>query len=79
MTKKSGKHWIAVSTLLDLISSVYSDLHHRKSNHRPYNIYIYIYIYIYIRVCVCVCVHTHPANEPMYMLSYPRRIELSSE
>ena len=29
------KHWTAVSTLLGLISSVYRDLHHWKSNERP--------------------------------------------
>ena len=29
------KHWTAVSALLGLISSVYSDLHHWGSNQRP--------------------------------------------
>ena len=31
------KHWTAVSTLLGLISSVYRDLYHRRSNQRPQN------------------------------------------
>ena len=29
------KHWIAVSTLVGLISSVYRDLHHWRSNQQP--------------------------------------------
>ena len=29
------KHWKVISTLLGLISSVYSDLHHWRSNQRP--------------------------------------------
>ena len=31
------KNWTAVSTLLGLISSVYRDLHHWRSNQRPLN------------------------------------------
>ena len=30
-----GKHWTAVSTLLGLISSVYHDLNHWRSNQQP--------------------------------------------
>ena len=29
------KHWTAISTLLGLISSVYRDLHHWRSNQQP--------------------------------------------
>ena len=43
MTRKFGKHLhvtygTAVSTLLGLISSVYRDLHHWKSNQQPPNV-----------------------------------------
>ena len=31
------EHWIAVSTILGLISSAYLDLHHWRSNHQPQN------------------------------------------
>ena len=34
-THNKRKHWIAVSTLLCLVSSVYCDLHHWRSNQRP--------------------------------------------
>ena len=35
LTHDIRKHCTAVSTLLGLISSVYRDLHHWRSNHRP--------------------------------------------
>ena len=34
-THKIREHWTAVSTLLSLISSVYRNLHHWRSNQRP--------------------------------------------
>ena len=35
LTHDIRKHWTAVSTLLGMISSVYHDLHHWRSNQRP--------------------------------------------
>ena len=35
LTHDIRKHWTAFSTLLGLISTVYRDLHHWKSNQRP--------------------------------------------
>ena len=35
LTHDIQKHWTAVSTLLGLISSVYRNLHYRRSNQRP--------------------------------------------
>ena len=37
LTYDIQKHWIAISTLLDLISSVYHDLYHGRSNQQPQN------------------------------------------
>ena len=36
LTQVIRKHWTTVSTLLSLISSIYRDLHHWRSNQRPH-------------------------------------------
>ena len=58
MTRKSGKHiardirkhWTAVSTLLDLISSVFRDLPHLRLNQQPQNAELKLYMGLEVTV-----------------------------